>query len=607
VSGAREAARAALLLSTLSCASRPEQAPAGPPDMALSEVREVTLTGRPVALLDTAAGLVLVTREPEGERVSLSTDDGASWSELAICTGRPRHWVAHEGCSELHAVESADDGLHHVRGTGAGSTRSRVVESASVELRSLAAGPDGRLGTLWADSGRGWQELMFSHSDDDGASWSPAVRVNTEGRRKEMTRSLVLVHRDGFVVIWTENRDPRTLFDLYGSYSRDGKRFGPSRRLNDDELPSFSVDPVAVEDGRAVHVLAQDYRESNRFGDRDANVYYARFDLANPRPTPGVRVNDVGDAPQSAPTLARDRATGWLVAAWLDSRHRLTRDLYASVSRDGGASWSANRRVNVNGRPEQVDRPLLAPRRAGGVWVLWPQSHGAVTRHWLRRIAPDEPAAGAQLEEPIPAPLPGPLIDPVPSRRLIAHERFDDDADGIRPLAGSWIVHEGSLLSFGHAPAFAAWAGPPLEDLVVEGRFRLDRREHLAAHLFVRARPVPGEPGVLEGYQLRNHFRIGVFLSRSRVTLGEDRPPSVVGEPIADRWLPLRQETWYDFRVVVSGRRLDYWLDGQWVLSHDDLEPGAGSILLATDARAPVAWDDLAVYSLAASHDASSQ
>jgi hypothetical protein len=317
---------------------------------------------------------------------------------------------------------------------------------------------------------------------------------------------------------------------------------------------------------------------------------------------PGVRVNDVPDAPQALPMLARDEATGWLVAAWLDSRDRLTRDVYASVSRDG-ATWSPSRRVNANGRPELAERPLIAPRRAGGVWLLWSQTHGETMRTWVRRVTPGERRGGAAAEEePIVASLPGPVIEPLPPRRLVLEERFDGASIGnMAPLAGSWIVNEGALLSFGNAPVFASWKTKPLADFVLEGRFRLDRREHLGARLFFRTRPVAGRPGALEGYELRNHFRMGVLLSRTRVTLGEDHAPAFATEPLADRWFPLRQDTWYEFRVVAVDGRLDYWLNGEWMLSHEGLEPREGEIVLGADARAPVEWDDLALYSLAAS------
>src|SRR4029434_7240631 len=129
----------------------------------------------------------------------------------------------------------------------------------------------------------------------------------------------------------------------------------------------------------------------------------------------------------------------------------------------------------------------------------------------------------------------------------------------------------GVLLGFGTAPAFAEWPAQAPSDFVLEGRFRLDPERHVAAHLCLRVRSVPGQPGTFEALHLRNHFRMGVLLSRTRFSLGSDeRPPTLFTEPMHDRWLPLRHSTWYTFRVTVVGPQLDYRLDGEWGLSAVD-------------------------------------
>jgi hypothetical protein len=407
-------------------------------------------------------------------------------------------------------------------------------------------------------------------------------------------------------VVWAENRERDTLFDLYGSFTEDGVRFRASQRLNDDQEPAFNVWPAVTGDGRVVHVLSQDYREIDRFGFHDPNIHHTRMAVREDDDVPDVRVNDVPDGPQSSPAIARDPTTGRLLGVWFDARHRLVGDLYASASADGGRTWSRNRRVNANDAPEILSRPDIVPRRAGGFWVVWLQIVGGISRTSLRRIAVGTPDVPSEKDAAISPRLAGPRIEPLP-RTPVAEENFDDGSlASWTTLTESWIAHDGALLGFGNTLALASWEVAVPEDFVLEGRFHFDPREHLSAHVFVRVAPDAGVPGTFEGYHLRNHFRMGVFLSESRIEIPADRPHAYHPSPLGDRWLPIRQEGWHAFRLVVAGSQLDYWLDGEWVLSHEGLEPRRGKIVLGADARAPVLWDDLRLYSLDTSQRAMS-
>jgi hypothetical protein len=253
----------------------------------------------------------------------------------------------------------------------------------------------------------------------------------------------------------------------------------------------------------------------------------------------------------------------------------LTGDIYTSVSGDGGESWSRNQRINVTAQPEVMVPPSLAARRGGGAYVQWQQVRGETRRCFIRRITPGEPGAAPADTVSLSSRPMGPLIQPLPERRLLIQERFDQGSlGGVRPLAGSWVVRGGVLLGFGFVPAFAELTDHPLRDFTVAG--------------------------VFEGYFLRNHFRRGVMLSRTRFEIAPGRPPAILGtEPIGDRWFPLRQDTWYTFRVAVRGPRLDYRLDDSWVLSADGLDARPGVVVLGADPRGPVEWDDLALHAFA--------
>jgi hypothetical protein len=253
-------------------------------------------------------------------------------------------------------------------------------------------------------------------------------------------------------------------------------------------------------------------------------------------------------------------------------------------------------------------RPLLARRRAGGAYIFWQQSSGSRRQTWIRSITFEEHPREIGRTDLPPRRTAGPAIQPAPARRLVLQERFQANSlGGIHPLNGSWVVRDGCLLSYGFGPSFAELSVPPLRDFLLAGRFRLDPDSHLSAQILFRVQPERGDARALDAYHLRNHFRMGVMFSRTRFTLASDQPAVLLAEPIEDRWLPLRQGVWYSFRLLVQGRRLDYWIDGQWALSSDGLEARPGRILLGIDSLGPVEWDDLSLYALDTSQDPSSR
>jgi hypothetical protein len=87
--------------------------------------------------------------------------------------------------------------------------------------------------------------------------------------------------------------------------------------------------------------------------------------------TAPVRINDVaGSAREGLHGMAASGST--LAAAWLDLRSKGTR-LYASVSRDGGATWSKNMLVyeSPSGTICQCCHPSVAVGNDGGVTVMF--------------------------------------------------------------------------------------------------------------------------------------------------------------------------------------------------------------------------------------------
>lgn len=85
-----------------------------------------------------------------------------------------------------------------------------------------------------------------------------------------------------------------------------------------------------------------------------------------------ARVNDVRDAAREGLHAMAAATDGTIACAWLDLRNKGTQ-LYASISRDGGVSWSKNSRVyaSPDGTVCECCHPSLAFDAKNNLYVMW--------------------------------------------------------------------------------------------------------------------------------------------------------------------------------------------------------------------------------------------
>jgi len=132
------------------------------------------------------------------------------------------------------------------------------------------------------------------------------------------------------------------------------------------------------------------------------------------------------------------------------------------------------------------------------------------------------------------------------------------------------------------------------ERYILRGRFKLDPVHHQMAYLYFRA-----NPATRRCYVIGNGFQTGVCLSREE----DDAPPlifgpfALVGRPLAQRRFPFRNNRWYDFTLVVTPERVDYYVDGGWMLRYEgEFQFPPGRVGIGSFGAAPTYFDDLAVY-----------
>jgi hypothetical protein len=247
----------------------------------------------------------------------------------------------------------------HVLGVPGESTFS---DKDSLAIDTSAASPHhGRLYVAWSrfTRRRSAFELVLSHSDDAGATWSPAARVNASRTAGE-TYSSIATSADGSVFVAWMTSDKRIFLarstdggDHFASPLAAGTavsaglgpcNFGGTRLLAQPHRCVAPAPLVTVDRPRARVFVT--FGAAGASG-REQNVYVTAYEagtlaplLVRHRinPPDGRRASD-----QFLPVSAVDESTGRLWACWYDTtgdRARKRVRFTCSASDDGAVTWT---------------------------------------------------------------------------------------------------------------------------------------------------------------------------------------------------------------------------------------------------------------------------
>lgn len=550
------------------------------------------------------------TGEKIGDFFKLSSDSGASFGpertlpHSLLQSGAVRFAFFKGGLAAVYTLARQSD-LFYTRSATDGATWSEPVQ-INDELDSVLIGGGGdfsfvqpsenEIYCLWTDTRRGFWLTFFSASHDGGRTWTPNQPVDYDFREGAQQLPHIVRGAGGrLLAFWTDGRDRQTLFDIRCSYSDDGGRhWSASQQLNDDREHVWQTFPGAVAKDNHIYVVFGDYREVGAEGDIDANIYFTRSDDNGEMWSKNVRLNDVQEGVDDYPLLTIDEQDT-LYCLWRSCRESIFGDVYLAVSTDGGQSWSRSIKVNEDGE--------LAFRSGR----LVSRSHGKLLCGWWE-IRPGSNELHVAWLEPLSAPLPAEAPAPVverkappafnQGRRLFADDFSSGSLSGWRKASGVWTLVDGALMGVepGALDVFSIFArfNEP-ESYILQGRFKLDPVHHQMAYLYFRAGPAHRQ-----SYIIGNGFRTGVCLS-----LKEDRAPAVGaggafrldGQPLVQRRFPFQNNRWYEFTLVVTPERVDYYVEGRWLLSFEErLRLPPGSFGVGGFDAAPTYFDDLAVY-----------
>ena len=115
--------------------------------------------------------------------------------------------------------------------------------------------------------------------------------------------------------------------------------------------------------------------EDNRRGNKD--IFFTRSTDGGATWSANTRVDDdIDTAEQEEPAIAIDK-DGTIYVTWTDERNDAGGDLYFVRSNDGGADWSANVRVNDDTGAAGEDDPVIVVGKNGSIYIAWTEGRGA--------------------------------------------------------------------------------------------------------------------------------------------------------------------------------------------------------------------------------------
>src|SRR5437867_1573248 len=287
------------------------------------------------------------------------SEEGGYWNQWtpAIAVG-PRGTVyavwddprdEPDGANSIYFSRSVDGGLTW----STPNVRVSLWSEGHQEDPSIAVDSEGTIFVVWRGGTTRVIDVWVARSTDMGATWSLPSKVNDVSGFVQISKSYgptIAVDAEGRVyVAWMDWRNslPDNVNpvianpDIYVARSIDGAlSWGPNVRVNDDVGTTEQIgDPaMAVDASGAVYIAWQDRRDDER-----GDIYASRSDDGGATWSANVRVNDVTTGFQGEPGLAI--GAGGVFVAWLDTRDSAG-DIYFSSSRDKGESWTANLRLN---------------------------------------------------------------------------------------------------------------------------------------------------------------------------------------------------------------------------------------------------------------------
>lgn len=414
---------------------------------------------------------------------------------------------------------------------------------------------------VWTDSRNGNPDIYFSASYDRGRTWNENIKINDDnGGQEQNAHNIIYTHDGRLCLVWNDNRNPRTLFDLYCSSSTDhGKTWSANIKINDDSSRSWQVISSAVKDNfGTIYLVWTDYRNVSKSGDYLSSIYFSKSKDNGQTWSRNIPINTPINGSDSYPVLILS-AEGNLNCFWQNTDDNLLNDILFSYSTDGGMNWSASSRVN-----DDVER---ARHHIAFVFQNEKKNFIVGCFDW-RESKPEiyisesgiikDPSRKERELKKIVTVANNKQKYYFPKGNILFEDNFEENKPrGWENRSGTWIVYENSYVGYGSNEAQSFIGNSNWNDYSYEGQFKLDIIDHRAAYIYFRAL---SDNNLLKYYRIKNFFRTGIKV--------EYFDGSVL-VPVAESTYYIRNNRWYNFLVEIKKNQLNYFLNDSLVITSD--------------------------------------
>jgi len=456
---------------------------------------------------------------------------------------------------------------------------------------SFAADTLGNFYGAWIDWREGNPDVYFSSSFDGGKTWASNIRIDDDESGQEQDACRLLSTPEGMLhAFWQDNRNPKTLFDIYCSTSTDGgKTWSPSAKINDDTTHVWQILPSPVLDPNSNLCVAwHDYRDKAVGGDITSNIYFARSEDGGKTWSANARISRAQLGYNRWQNLALS-SDGNLLCVWWSSEENLHGDITFSYSKNGGQNWSSPARVNDDDERVRHEAPVILPDQDGNILIAWRDWREGRPAIYLAAMA--EKPDSSRLER-----KPRGITRTREQKPTLTVESgdtlFQDDfTTGPSPLwevrSGTWAWKDQTYIAYGASEAQSFVGSVSWDNYILRGRFLLDPLAHYSAVLYLRV--VNRADGRLSYYRLSHFFRSGVSLEYFNGDLHI---------PLADAPFFFQKNTWHEFRAVVKDNVLNHFIGDSLVIAADVLAHNfKGKVGLGANQN-PTYFKDIAVIAI---------
>jgi hypothetical protein len=293
----------------------------------------------------------------------------------------------------LYLAHGRDRSLFVSRSTDGGRTFSEAVHASRetpvhvlpIERPAIAASGEGRVSVAWLEVPRDFNGATVWHalSVDGGEIFGTAVQVTVE-EQGEVTMVVTALDEEGNpFLVWLNGSALRFSRSFDG-----GETFSEPVTIGDGSCECCQ--PQIVVRGEDVHIAYRSLEPGNEAGDIRDIVMISSEDAGGSF-QPVRRVSDahwyLPACPIAGPSLAAD--DGRFLITWMDGRSEPPGtfgrgDVWLATSQDGGATFSANVRINPDEDMHHT-LPTVAVGPGGRIHVAWeahPQGPGQVLLYY---------------------------------------------------------------------------------------------------------------------------------------------------------------------------------------------------------------------------------